>query len=145
MVNTQCLSFMHLSMVCLPPPSRAIIENEEIFFVLLQNRAPVVGHLPTPVFYKQSTCIWDIYLMMFSFSAKSSSVCAVCVNNGYVHFTCRQSNPPCQPEIWTGICNENLPRGWGNKHLPHLCSGGGEWGIQLIGALRHINRQPCAC
>ena len=72
------------------PPSRAIVGNEgEIFFVLLQNRALVVGHLPTPVFYKQSTCIWDIYLMMFSFSAKSSSVCTVCVNNGYVHFTCR--------------------------------------------------------
>ena len=106
-------TIMHLSsMVC--PPSQAIVGNEgEIFFVLLQNRAPVVGHLPTPVFYKQSTCIWDIYLMIFSFSAKSSSVCTVCVNNGYIHFTCRQSNPLYQPETWTGDLQSKFAPGVG--------------------------------
>ena len=56
--------------------------------------------------------------MMFSLSAKSTSVCTVCVNNGYVHFTCRQSNPLCQPEIWTGdLQSKFAPGGGENKHL----------------------------
>ena len=41
-----------------------------------------------------------------------------------------------------GICNENLPQGWGISHLiksnPLICTTfareGGEWGIQLISA-----------
>ena len=48
----------------------------------------VVGHLPTLVFYKQSKGY-----LLHDVGVKSSLLCTVCVNNGYPHFTCRQSNP----------------------------------------------------
>ena len=43
-------AIMHLSIVCPTPPLPG--NDGEIFFVLLQNVAPVVGRLPTPVFYR---------------------------------------------------------------------------------------------
>ena len=109
-------------------------------FLLLQNVAPVVGHLPTPVFYRRIKIIiristsWCLVLCV-----ESSSVCTVCVNNGYLHFTSRQSNPL---STWgAGICNENLPWGWGISHLIRsnslVCTtfaqeggGGGGGGVQ---------------
>ena len=48
---------------------------------------------------------------------KSSVVCAVCMNNGYLHFTCRQYNPVSTQGEGSGICNETLPQGWGISHL----------------------------
>ena len=59
-----------------------------ILFVLLQNGSPVVGHLLHVLEVKYI----DIYLMMFSANF-CVFFCNVCVNNGYLHFTCRQTNP----------------------------------------------------
>ena len=58
-------------------------------FVLLQNVASGMGSLLKPVFYKQIESINPMVLVIFM---KSSAFCAVCVHNGYLHFTRRQSN-----------------------------------------------------
>ena len=57
--------------------------------VLLQNVASGMGCLLKPVFYKQ---IKSINPMVFVIFTKISAFCAVCVHNGYLHFTRRQSN-----------------------------------------------------
>ena len=58
-------------------------------FVLLQNVASGMGCLLKPVFYKQIKSINPMVLVIFT---KISAFCAVCVHNGYLHFTRRQSN-----------------------------------------------------
>ena len=72
-----------------------MVRNEgEIFFVLLQNVAPVAGRL-----LSMKYMYMDIYLMVFSFCVRSSSVCAVCAI-----FILHADNPilPVNPEVMGG-------------------------------------------
>ena len=55
---------------------------------------------------------------------KRSVVCTVCVNGGYLHFICRQSNPLCQPG----------GEGW--KFAMKICPGGGVFHIKSPGLPR---------
>ena len=95
---------MHLYQLYAPlPPSRAIVGNEGD--VLLQNVAPVVGHLPIWPFSIDELNIWISTSWCLILCRKSSSVCTVCENDCYLHSRCRQSNPLCQPRRRGGkIC-----------------------------------------
>ena len=77
--NLECMNVFRLcnyQLYARLPPSQAMMGNEgEIFFVLLQNVALVVGCLPTPISYK------DIYLMVFS---------SLCEKLCCLHCMCKQ-------------------------------------------------------
>ena len=112
--NRHCiLSIMHLSIVL--PPFRAMVGNEgEIFFVLLQNVALVVGNLPTADSIDELKYM-DIYFMVFS---------SLCEKLCTLHCMCKRwlssfYNPILcvNPGGGMGICNENLPWGCGGDFI----------------------------
>ena len=98
---------MHLWIVCLPPllPGNCG-KVERDFFISQQKVAPGVGNLPTPVLI--STLEYtEIYLVQFSWKA------FICVHNGYLHFTHRQSNSLCWPREFDYLYHYNIsPRLW---------------------------------
>ena len=93
---------MHLSIVCLPPllpGNYGKVERD--FFISQQKVAPGVGHLPTPVLINTLEYT-EIYLVQCSWKA------FICVHNGYLHFTHRQSNSLCWPRELDYLYHYNI-------------------------------------